>query len=264
MDRVRKDGPRELATAFKDHLDLAPWSNEPNVFERARKLGANTALLEWYHPTCRVIEGMSYCRWWPMAMQHNSMGDGFFEILASQPRSLFETNILSLFGRSLTGRQHTGVYQAMMAEADKLAVNPEFAFTVVHLPIPHAPFVYDRKTAQFTLGNAPVRGYVDALALLDRTVGEIRSAMEKGGSWDDSTVIFTSDHPFRESEQLDGKSDLRVPYIVKMKGEKEGVAYHNALNTVLTADLVLAILRGEVPDTAAAVRWFDANHSRLP
>ncbi len=263
-DRVSKDGPRELQVAFKDHLDLGPWSKEPNVFERARGLGANTALVEWYHPTCRVLEGLSYCKWWPMAMQYNSMGDGFFEILANQPRSLFETNILSLFGRSLTGRQHTGVYRAMMGETEKLAIDPNFAFTLVHLPIPHAPFIYNRKTGEFTLGNAPVRGYVDALALLDRTVGEIRAVMEKAGTWDSATVIFTSDHPFRESEQLDGKADPRVPYIIKMSGQKEGIAYGREFNAVLTADLVLGILRGEVPDATAAVHWLDVNHTRVP
>jgi hypothetical protein len=264
VDRVRYDGPRELQIAFKDHLSLEPWSREPNVFERARQLGANTALVEWFHPTCRVLNGLSYCRWWPMSMQHNSMGDGFLEILRHQTRSLFETNILSLFGQSLSGEQHTRVYRAMLGDAEKLAIDPDFALTLVHLPIPHAPFVYNRRTGEFTLGNEPVRGYVDALALLDRTVGEIRGIMERAGVWDATTVIFTSDHSFREAETFDGKADERIPYLLKMSGQKDGISYGRKFNSVLTGDLALAILRGEVGDAAAVVQWLDANRSRIP
>jgi hypothetical protein len=263
VDHVRYDGPRELQVTFKDNMRTEPWSQQPNVFERARQLGANTALVEWFHPTCRVIDGLSYCKWWPMAMQHNSMGDGIFEVLPNQTRSLFETNILSLFGHSLTGTQQTGVYHAILGEAEKLAIDPNFEFTVVHLPIPHAPFVYNRKSGQFDLKNSPVRGYLDALALLDRTVGEIRGVMEKAGVWDDATVLFTSDHQYREAEQLDGKMDWRIPYLLKLSGQKAGVAYQGKFNSVLTGELLLGVLRGEIADPAAVEQWIDANRSRM-
>src|ERR1022692_3804194 len=116
-----------------------PWSAQPSVFDAARSLGANTALLEWFHPTCRVLNSLTYCAWWPLAMQHNSMGDGFWQVLPNQTRSLFETNLLSLFGRSLTVEQQTGVYRAMMKQAESLLGDRDFGFTLVHLPIPHAP-----------------------------------------------------------------------------------------------------------------------------
>ena len=262
VDRVSYDGPRELQVVFKDRKSPEPWSRTPNVFERARQLGANTALVEWFHPTCRVLNGLSYCKWWPMAMQYNSMGDGFFEILPHQARSLFESNILSLFGPSLTAWQQTGVYRAILAETKRLSAGTDFAFTVVHLPIPHAPHAYNRKTGEFTLGNAPIAGYVDSLALLDRTVGEIRRNMENAGTWDSSTVLFTSDHPYREAMQLDGKSDPRIPYILKMASEREGAEYHQQFNTVLTADLLLDVLRGEITGPASAAAWLDRNRER--
>ncbi len=102
----------------------------------------------------------------------------------------------------------------------------DFAFTLVHLPIPHAPHAYNRKTGTFTLGNSPIAGYIDSLALLDRTVGEFRRTMEEAGVWDSTTVLFTSDHGYRDSEPLDGKSDPRVPYILKLASQKDAVAVH--------------------------------------
>jgi hypothetical protein len=197
-----------------------------------------------------------------MAMQHNSMGDNFWQILPNQTRSLFETNLFSLFGRSLTAGQQTGVYHAILVEAERLSVDRDFGLTLVHLPIPHAPHAYNRKTGTFTLGNSPIAGYVDSLALLDRTVGELRRTMEDAGVWDSTTVLFTSDHGYRDSEALDGKSDPRVPYILKMASQKDPVAYTQEFNTVLTADLLMGVLSGEITDPASAVAWLDSNRTR--
>jgi hypothetical protein len=234
-----------------------PWSRQPNVFAGARALGVNTALLEWFHPTCRVLSGLTYCAWWPMAMQHNSMGESFWQIVPNQTRSLFETNILSLFGRSLTAEQQVGVYRAMMGEAKRITTDPEFGFTVLHLPVPHAPHTYNRKTGTFTLGNAPIAGYIDSLALLDRTVGELRRTMEAAGTWDTTTVLFTSDHGYREAELLDGKRDERIPYLLKLAGQKGAVSYTRTFNTVVTADLMLSVLRGEIADAPSLTAWLD-------
>lgn len=88
--------------------------------------------------------------------------------------------------------------------------------------------------------------------------------MEKADIWDSSTVILTSDHPFREAQQLDGKADWKIPYMLKFSGQKEGFLYTKPFNAVLTADLALAILRGEVRDAPATVQWLDANRSRVP
>ncbi|MCX6626172.1 MAG: sulfatase-like hydrolase/transferase, partial [Candidatus Solibacter sp.] len=122
----------------------------------------------------------------------------------------------------------------------------------------------NRKTGTFTLGNSPIAGYIDSLALLDGTVGEMRRTMENAGAWDSTTVLFTSDHGYREAEALDGKSDPRIPYLLKLAGQKEAVAYTAQFNAVLTADLLLGVLRGEINDAASAKAWLDRNRARFP
>ena len=257
------DGPRELLLSYPNGSSArVPWSAQPNVFLRAGALGVNTALVEWFHPSCRILSGLSYCTWRPMARQYNSMGDGFWQILPHQARSLFETSLFSVFGRPLCAGQQTDTYRAILREAETLADDTRFGFTLVHLPIPHAPHAYNRKTGEFTLGNSPIAGYVDSLALLDRTIGEIRRGMENAGTWDSTTVLFTSDHPYRESMQLDGKNNPRIPYILKLASQKEGVEYTPQFNTVLTADLLMAVLRGEIGDAPAAAAWLDRNRER--
>jgi arylsulfatase A-like enzyme len=134
----------------------------------------------------------------------------------------------------------------------------------VHLPVPHAPHAYSRRTGKFDLGNSPIKGYVDSLALLDRTVGEIRRSMEAAGTWDAATVLFTSDHGYREAKSLDGKSDARIPYLLKLAGQKESLAYDSPFNAVLTGELLLAVLKGEVADARSAAEWLEKNRGRVP
>jgi sulfatase-like protein len=264
VSAVEYQNPRQLGVKFQGESGLLPWSEQPNYFGRARDLGFNTALVEWFHPTCRVLDGLTFCRWWEMAMQHNSMGKDFGRILRNQARSLFESNLFSLFGRALTHDQQTATYGAILRAGEAVVNQTDYGFTVVHLPIPHAPNAYDRRTGTFTLGNSPIRGYLDSLALLDRTIGEVRRSMENAGTWEKTTVLFTSDHPYREAESLDGKSDPRIPYLLKMASQNGGGVYAPPFNAVLTGDLLLAVLRGEVGSAAEVAAWLDRNRGRFP
>ncbi len=263
VQSVVYDGPRELQIVYRGASEAVPWSTQPNVFADAREIGFNTAMVDWFHPTCRVLNGLSYCRWWELAMQHNSMGLTFWPLLVNQPRSLFETSMFSVFGQSLSARYHIDTYHAILDDGLAVANDPKFGFSFVHLPIPHAPHAYDRRTGRFTLKNSPIRGYIDSLALLDRTLGEIRQSMKAAGTWDKTTVLMTSDHPYREAELLDGQSDPRIPFLLKLASQKEGRLYTQPFNAILTRDFLLAVLRGEVSDVAGAVGWLDQNRGRV-
>jgi hypothetical protein len=264
VEDVAYDGPSDLQIHFRGSSARERWSAQPSIFEHAHALGFNTALVDWYHPTCRVLSGLTYCNWWEMGRQFNSMGHTFAEVLPNQTRSLFETSLLSLFGQSLPGHQQAEAYHAILKEGMAAANNPVFGLTVIHLPIPHAPHAYNRRTGAFDLKNSPIAGYADSLALLDRTIQTVRGAMESSGEWDRSTILFTSDHHYRGSLAFYGKDDIRIPYLLKMASQPEGAEYAQPFNTVLTHDLVLAILNGQVATAADVAHWLDRNRSRVP
>ncbi len=48
------EGPRDLLLKLESKPGAVPWSSLPNVFDSARDLGFNTALVGWYHPYGRV------------------------------------------------------------------------------------------------------------------------------------------------------------------------------------------------------------------
>jgi hypothetical protein len=262
VEHVDYDGPRELQIRYQHGPGPIPWSTQPSVFSRARELGFNTALVDWFHPSCRVLTGLASCEWWRMPLPYNSMGNTFWQQVPGQARSLFETTLFSPFGQSLSVRAQIETYHAILDRGLAVANNPAYGFSFIHMPVPHAPHAYDRRTGRFTLANSPIRGYFDSLALLDRTLGEIRRSMESAGTWDATTVLLTSDHPYREAASIDGRNDSRIPYFVKLPSQKGGQLYTRTFNTVLSNDLVLSILRGEVTDSAQLVDWLDRNSAR--
>jgi hypothetical protein len=71
----------------------------------------------------------------------------------------------------------------------------------------------------------------------------------------------STDHSWRDSRVYDGRRDLRVPFCIKSPRENKSITYPGAFNTVLTHDLILAILRREIDSSASAVSWLDAHKS---
>ena len=125
----------------------------------------------------------------------------------------------------------------------------------LHVPVPHAPHAYNRFTGQLDGKNHPISGYIDSLALLDRMLGELRTAMEQAGTWDNSVLLVSADHPFRASQALDGKRDWRVPFLLRFPGRKTGDVRGPEFNTIVSANLVYSILRGSVSNVAEASGW---------
>lgn len=255
---VQKAGPSEMLLSFDGAAERLSWSAQPNIFSRAREAGFNTAVAGWYHPYCRVMSSsLTACWWWEMGRQHNSMGNGLGQILVNQTRSLFETSLLSLFGQSLSTRQQIRTYEAMIEKANQIAADPKYGLILVHFPVPHAPHFYNLKTGRADLSNSPINGYHGSLKAADNALGRLRRAMERAGLWDKTAVLLSSDHSYRGSPALDGKMDHRIPFMLKLAGQREGLDFEPPFNTVLSADLLLAILRGEIAAPRAAANWLD-------
>jgi hypothetical protein len=47
--------------------------------------------------------------------------------------------------------------------------------------------------------------------------------------------------------------------MVKLAGQRNGVEYQGAFNTILTRALLLELLKGEMKNSSAVVEWIDRN-----
>lgn len=239
-------GPHELLLTIKGEAEKLPWSKQENVFSRARSIGAETGVVGWYHPYCRILgASLTHCAWWPVYQTSVGRADAssFFGSVSDDFAAILPTN-----GRRL----HIASYEQIIGDAVNALRVQKRGVLFLHLPVPHSPSIYDRGRGDFSIMEwSNVRGYVDNMALADRALGELRRAMD----WDAATVIASADHPWRQSKAYDGKKDPRVPFLVKLPGQKTRVDFGDPVQTVITQKLVLELLEDHISSLEALKSW---------
>jgi Sulfatase len=258
MSAVKAAGVSDLEVTLADSGEKINWRDLPSVFSDARDMGLNTALVGWYHPYDRMLgNGLNYCSWYPFPMFEPDRAATFVDSIRQQIGCLFFTpHARHIF---------LDICLNIVNDSVSVATNRTYGLVFLHLPPPHTPGVYLPAENRFTYRPMTrVSGYLNNLALADLDLGRLRQAMEMSGVWDNTWVIVSADHSWGQSEIYDGKHDPRIPFIIKPAGSRSGMVYERKINTLLTHDLVLAILQGKVTNEAGVVSWMDANGKPLP
>jgi hypothetical protein len=152
-----------------------------------------------------------------------------------------------------------------ITESLALVTNRTFSLLLLHLPTPHVPGIYDPEKDRFTTAPVPmVTGYFNNLVLADRSLGHLRRALDASDLSTNTWIIQSADHSWRKSSLYDGVRDLRVPFLIKAPRETRSLIYSRELNTIVTHDLILAILDGQITDQQTLVPWLDAHFTRHP
>lgn len=239
------------------------WSKESNLFAQARAEGFSTGLSGWYLPYCRVIgSSLDWCSWVGVIDPVNPALDQLTlsrALWLSMRTAVFRIPLAFRLLESRYERQRKVEHQeefVRVAKASKELLQQDLNLKLLHYPIPHHPYIYNAKAQSFTTDAK--NGYDDNLVLADRTFGEIRGALEASSKWDNSIVVVTSDHWWRLAEPVNGQQDQRVPFMIKMAGQKEGMEYQKPINTALTRQLLIEILRGNITTPADVAAWLDS------
>ena len=241
-------------------FDDVPASVYPTIFSTAHAMGANVAIVGWFLPYCRVFSrDLAACSSHDLENQLSEPGRTFPESVSLQLQSLFAYRNRSLLGESPRAKHRVEMLSAMQADAMRDVVDPSLNLVYLHLPVPHAPYLYDRFSYQFPKRYLGVGSYLDNLALADIYLGDFREAMTNAGLWDKTTVLVTSDHPDRMSLSVDGKEDSRVPFLLKLAGQTTGVSYDPMLQTIVTKPLLEAILDRKITTPEDVLTWLSVH-----
>jgi hypothetical protein len=246
-------GPGDLILTITNCAARVNWRTQPNIFRDAREMKLNTAVSGWYHPYSRILAGdLTFCSWYAFPPYD---GCGASNVLSSLEEQVASWSPLRWRQR------HLEVTARIVADTKKFATATETGLFLGHVPIPHYPGIYDPETHQASIATFDVaKSYLNNLALVDRTLGELRQAMEGAGTWESSTVVVTSDHWWRQANQLDGKTDHRVPLLIKLARQTNAVTYWKPLNTVVLRDLMRNILQQKISTPGEISQWFDRNN----
>lgn len=272
--------PSTLMITYSDSIKPVSWGSESSVFTKARELGVNSAIIGWYHPYCRIIGDQVVscmsCNTGRSSLPVTSAGQVFTALRenALVPRfRLLDTSAADARRwREELIQSNREILQASLEAVS----NSEIGLLLLHFPVPHPPAIFNRESNEFDASGD--KSYLDDLKLADNTLGELRRAMEKAGLWDDAVVVVSSDHWWRgdlwrymrdsrarswtaEDESVFSGVDERVPFILRLARQRSSLNYAPAFNTVLTHDLFLALLSGELSDCANVVDWLDTHRS---
>ena len=267
---VRPAGPKTLRVTFEDG-SKADWSQTPNIFRTARERGFNVGVVGWHHPFCRIFgDVLSGCKW---EMNHDAfttlrrefvyteLPNGIERLAANGLNRLRGGPAISNEEYRLVAVEQRAQLDRLIESASALIADRRYGLLLLHFPVPHLPSV-----ARVRNGN-----YFDNLAETDAILGHLRRKLEDAGLWDSSTLLVTGDHPLRvpvwqlrpmwtaeEAQTAKQRTKLRVPFLLKMAGQNTSVPYDVEFNTLITHNLILEVLNGDLQNAGSVVEWLAA------
>jgi hypothetical protein len=251
--KAEPTGPADLLLTRFGASGANRWNATGTVFARARNSAINTAVAGWYFPYCRILApALTACHWCEMARPDESCEASRAPVgqaMRDQMRSLFETSRFHFLGRSQRFEKHVRSYQELSEAGIAFAADPTLGFVFLHLPVPHSPYLRRDPDGTYRQGE-----YADGLALVDETVGRLLGAMASSGVWPSTHLVLSSDHSLRGAS----RPDPRIPFILRLAGDSRGVTYRSRFDTVVTGELLLRALRGELASHEAAAGWLDS------
>lgn len=267
--------PDDMAVTLRGESEWKSFRSMDNIFRRVKEQGFRSGVAGWYIPYCRVIGAdLSSCYWAP---NENGVPGSLFlrgpefgpAIVAGLACFKFLSIVQGLKLADTLAENKREMYREFLdlkAHAIEIATSPELDLAFIHLPLPHLPGFYDRKTG--TASTSSSSGYIDNLALTDRTLGELLTAIERSPAVESKTaVLVTADHPFRwnywpqrrewsrSDEALRNAKGSQVPFMLRFPQQQEGLQWPGKFETILTGSLVERILQGKIQNAGDAVAF---------
>lgn len=249
------------------------WSEQSTVFSQARAEGFSSGVAGWYHPYCRILgRSLDLCLWGDLS-ELATMNDRVSQLTLRQAMLKWTREVLNhmpifrLRGESqpttpntseLEAKQtHITEFQSVSTKATSL-IAKDLNLILLHFPVPHSPWIYD--VSRHTFSADPGHGgYLNNVELADRALGEIRNRLEESNRWDSSIVLISSDHWWRESPLVNGRRDHRIPFMLKLASQKSSLEYQVPVNSIVTRELLMQLLRGNLRNSEDVAMWLDHN-----
>ena len=242
-----------------------PFAPHQTVFQDALNAGYGTAVAGWWNPYCRILsEVLDQCFW----ASHSELRGGMFSsrsVISNTESPLL--NVLQMMPWHNSPPDsiyfHQLDYWELVTAGDKLLEDRSATFLLLHMPIPHLPGIYNRRTASFATSNP---SYLDNLALCDDYLGHVRKELEENGTWDSTTLVLMGDHSWRVSRGADlsleeraatdgGRFDDRPAYIVKLAHQNTPARIETQFAALRTRDLFDNLLTGRISTTQQLASW---------
>jgi hypothetical protein len=224
-------------TRWERGEESTPTVESRSLFDPFVRAGYHTALVGFYLPYRRLLgDGVDVVRTRP----HVPQGDGFAGKLGiralDSARFLVGPGFRGFF-QDLFKRRYSEHWRQLndeIFEDTDVVVRewPASTFLFAHLPLPHAPFIFEADGRYRGPFEDRIEGTLDDyerhLRLVDRRLGEFVGALEEVGRFDASLLVITSDHGWKQRDV----AAFHVPLLVKWPGQRKAVRVREGFATL--------------------------------
>jgi len=231
----------------------------PSLFTLARDAGYNTYLSGWFIPYGRVLgDQLDYCG--PIRSFHvrgeslsGEMGHAALAAAANMTDPLSRRFWRGL-SNEVNARRRWRIADDLFGEMERIISNcPSNSFVMLHVPLPHQPFVFNEDGSYRGLvgrdwEDSPA-GYMRNLKCVDLYVGRLIDTLKARGTFDDATLVLTSNHGWREEPEPDYRQGpdwcRHVPLVIKLPGQTSARRVDTPLETNRLSPLLEDIFHGQ-------------------
>lgn len=255
-------GRQTLFVDIYNEMGRLDYRSLPNIFTEARHLGLRSAVVGHYHPYPLVLDrDADESFWLSRVVEDRLRASSVLPAMLEQLRWIYSEPAMA------ERRSTIEMYRALKDRLMSAATNQQIGLTFAHLPVPHAPGIWDPTRNDFSVRHRPgVEEYLGNVALCDATLCELRQCMEAADLWNGTMIIVTSDHWWRapEGESLLGPLTYQVPLLIKMQTQTESLEYAEPCSNLQLYNLVLGNLRGEIQTPSQVVAYLDQHREDIP
>jgi hypothetical protein len=184
-----------------DHKHWEEFNTEDSLIGLAAQQGVTTSIVGWYIAYCPVFAKVATECYWS---NHDSQERG-----PTMPDASFEENVwfpLRMMVEQIVWpnrawaddaawdeRGHIASVKDVSQHALATLATSQADLIFLHIPAPHPPGFWDRRTGRFAVGGS----YADGLDYSDRLLGQMLAELEKQPRWASTTMVVQGDHSWR-------------------------------------------------------------------
>ena len=242
-----------------------PFDVNASLFGLAKQRGLTTSIVGWYVAYCPIFAGVATeCYWCNDDAQDRgptSLDASFAENVWFPLRILVEQFVAP--GKAWADQArwssegHIGSVKDVSQHALHTLANSQADLIYLHIPAPHPPAFWDRRTHTFAVGGS----YLDSLDYSDRLLGKMLDILEVQPRWAATTLIVQGDHSWRtrmwrplpgwsaEDERIShgGAWDPRPVLLIHAAGQNNAETMRAPTSLMFVHDFVAAQIRKLAP-----------------
>lgn len=198
---VEYTAQNQYLVQINDGSKWKPFDRDATLFAMAQREGLTTSIVGWYVAYCPIFLGIATdCYWANEDAQDRgptSTSASFAENVWFPLRILVEKAVAPRRAWADIAKWdaagHEEAVKDLAHQALQTVASSQEDIIYLHLPVPHPPAVWDRRTGRYALGGS----YLDSLDLSDRLLGQLLDVLEAQPRWAETMLIVQGDHSWR-------------------------------------------------------------------